>query len=306
MSYKIIIIGANGQIGTAMANYLGAEYNSDIITLARNDLDITNYQQIEQVIASYQPDIVINAAAYTNVDGAEQDYDKALMVNYHAVAKLAKYCALYNAILLHYSTDYVFSGEGNIPYHEESPTSPLNKYGKSKLLGEQAILAAHEQYGLNYLIFRISWVYEHQKRNFFTTMLRLGAERDKLAIVADQYGAPGYAPDLARLSADIATIAISSYHRHNFPSGIYHLTHKGEVSWWGFAQEIFAAMSSRGYAANKIPKINAIATSQFPTPAKRPHNSRLSCSLVDNKFGVKRPYWQDGLERAVREYYLGN
>lgn len=284
----IVIYGKNGQLGTALAKIL----QDKAVVFASSEYDFSSLENIQEALKNINVKAIINATAYTDVNKAETDEDLAFKANALIPEALAKYCKDKDILFIHYSTDYVFPGDGKNPQNEDTPTSPLNAYGRTKLAGEEKIIAV----GGKYLIFRTSWVYNHSHKNFFTTMLKLGAEREALSVVSDQYGAPTYAPHLAK-----ATIEIISHCEQlngKFPSGIYHLCNSGVTSWHGFAEAIFEEAKKVGIEL-KVNEVKAIGADEFPTPAKRPHNSRLDCSRVCDVFSIKMPDWKDGLEECV-------
>lgn len=288
---RIAVLGANGQIGSALVAQLGDK----AIALTRADADLSQPDSLTAVLDAIQPDAVINAAAYTAVDAAEAAQEAAFTANAKSPGVLAQWCAKHNVPLVHYSTDYVFSGEGDTPWREDDATAPCNAYGASKLAGEDAVAAA----GGKYLIFRTSWVYDATGKNFMNTMLRLGADRDSLNVVADQIGAPSYAPHLAKYTLQSLQNASESDH---FPSGIYHMVNSGETSWHGFATAIFAGARTHD-APLQIKTIEPIAGSAYPTPAKRPQNSRLDCSKLHTVLHLALPNWEQGLTQALEQKY---
>src|SRR5690606_30920524 len=234
------------------------------------------------------PDVVVNAAAYTAVDRAESERDAAFRANAQAPAALAAACARRDALLVHYSTDYVFDGTGTRPYREDDPVAPLGVYGESKLAGEQAILAS----GARHMIFRTAWVYADRGSNFMLTMLRLAGERDELRVVADQFGTPTPAALIADTTAAILD-------RPSTASGLWHLTAGDGTSWHGFAE----AIVERAHALGRIerqPRILPIATADYPTPARRPAYSRLDCSRLERDWGISLPGWQTALAAVLR------
>jgi dTDP-4-dehydrorhamnose reductase len=233
---KIAILGANGQVGRALVEQLGAHV---CIPLTRLVADLARPTSVVAALRHYQPQAVINAAAYTQVDQAEKEESVAATINAEAPRLIAQWCAGAGVPMIHYSTDYVFSGEGETPWREDDRTGPLSAYGRSKLAGERAIVEA----GGRHLIFRTSWVYDETGKNFLRTMLRLGAERETLRVVADQFGAPTYAGHLANATIEALGNALKST---QFPSGIYHLANRGETTWHGFATAIFVAARERG------------------------------------------------------------
>jgi dTDP-4-dehydrorhamnose reductase len=229
------------------------------------------------------------------VDKAESEPKLAMRVNAEAVGQLAAWCKQRDIPLVHFSTDYVFDGRGSAPRKEVAATAPLNVYGETKLAGERAIAET----GAKSLIFRTSWVYDAHGRNFFTTMLRLFAEKEELSVVSDQVGAPTYAPALAEAVISALSAALAA---KTFPSGVYHLCHSGETSWHGFAEAIFALARSR-VSGIRCGRINPISTADYPTPAKRPQNSRLDCAKAHRVFGVSLPNWEEGLQTCIEEKY---
>lgn len=286
---RIAILGANGQVGSALAALLGDR----AVPLTRAEANLNEPETLAALLDSIQPDAVINAAAYTAVDKAEEEYDAAFVANAKAPAELARWCAEHNVPFVHYSTDYVFDGEGETPWRENDPKAPLNVYGASKLAGEVAV----EETGAKHLIFRISWVYDATGKNFMNTMLRLGADRDTLSVVADQYGAPCYAPDLADYTLRALEKAAQM---PEFPSGIYHMVHGGITTWHGFAEAIFSGARQMGKEL-RVQTVGAIPASAYPTPAKRPQNSRMDCSRFRSVFGLELPHWEQGLHNALKQ-----
>lgn len=274
---KILIFGGEGQVARALSKRL-----PKAIVVGREE---ANFLKPETVIATcekHKPDIVINAVAYTAVDKAESEELQALQINALTVGLIAEWTAKYKALLIHYSTDYVFDGGGMRPWKESDKPAPLSSYGRSKLLGEKEIANS----GCRHFIFRLCWVYDETGKNFMNTMLRLGKEKTELNVVSDQIGAPTYAVDIAE--ATLKAIA-----KPNAASGIYHFCNSGETSWAGFAAEIFKQ-------ANLPVKVNHIATADYPTPAKRPANSRMDATKFRNTFGWDEiPDWQDGLKRCM-------
>jgi dTDP-4-dehydrorhamnose reductase len=236
-----------------------------------------------------QPSAVVNAAAYTAVDRAEQEPEAAFAANAVAPGVVARWCAAHDVPLVHYSTDYVFDGQGSAPYREDEPTAPLGVYGTSKRDGEEAVRAA----GGRHMIFRTAWVYASHGGNFLRTMLRVGAERDQLRVVADQIGTP----TPAALIADVTAQALRHPGRL---SGTWHLTASGQTSWHGFAEAIFAEAVAAGLLP-RAPQVEAIASSEYPTPAKRPAWSVLDNRKLQHDFGLELPPWQAGLKRVIAE-----
>ena len=285
---QILVIGKSGQLAQAFQPLL-----PDATFLDRSQLDLSQPEKIGAIIGIYQPQIVINCAAYTAVDKAEEERELAMRVNGAAPQALAKACKNYGAKLVHYSTDYVFDGSGETPWREQDATRPINAYGASKRAGEEGIIAE----GGEYFIFRTSWVYDAQGKNFLNTMLRLGAEREALNVVSDQMGAPSYAGHLAQATLQALEAAAT---QAQFPSGIYHMCNSGETSWHGFAARIFDVARKAGLPV-VLSQLNPIASSEYPTPAARPHNSRLDCTKLATRLGVRLPDWQEGLTACMEE-----
>jgi dTDP-4-dehydrorhamnose reductase len=286
----ILLTGAKGQLGFELARSLQGLGN--VVALDRNKLDLADLNEVRRVVREVKPAVIVNAAAYTAVDKAEGDVDAAMRLNAEVPALLAVEARRLNAALVHYSTDYVFDGAKRGPYVEDDAANPQNVYGRSKLAGEQAIVAA----GCHHLIFRTSWVYGSRGKNFLLTMLRLGAERDELNVVADQFGAPTWSNTIASLSSNVLAQAIGSgrsdwWSQH---SGIYHLTASGETSWHGFTEAIFELAD-----LEKKPNVNAIPAASYPTPAARPRNSRLSNDKTVASFGLCAPDWREALRLCM-------
>ncbi len=293
----ILLLGANGQLGQELQRAM-APLGSMVATTRSGVLpdgsacEVADFDQpgsLAALLDRVQPTVVVNAAAYTAVDRAEEDRDAAFRANAEAPGVLARWCAQAGVPLVHYSTDYVFDGQGTRPYREDDATAPLGVYGASKLAGEDAIRAA----GGRHLIFRTAWVYASHSANFLRTMLRVGAERDVLRVVADQVGTP----TPAALIADVTAQALQ--HGGGL-SGTWHLTAKGETSWHGFAEAIFAEAVAAGVLP-RAPKVEAITTAEYPTPAKRPAYSHLDVAKLEQDFGVVLPRWQDGLKRVIAD-----
>jgi dTDP-4-dehydrorhamnose reductase len=291
---RILLLGAAGQVGHALRSTLAsvgtvvpATRSGVLDGLACELADFDRPDSLPNLVQRVAPDVVVNAAAYTAVDRAESEPDTAYRVNAESPARLAQACAGLGALLVHYSTDYVFDGQATRPYREEDATAPLGVYGRTKLAGEQAIRGSAG----NHMIFRTAWVYGAQGANFMRTMLSLGAERDELRVVADQLGTP----TPAGLIADVTVTAL-----RNDPgrSGVWHLTAAGQTSWHGFATEIFRQASVRGIA-DRIPRIVPITTNDYPTLAKRPKYSCLDTTRLRDDFGVDLPDWQQALGRVL-------
>ncbi len=285
---KILVTGANGQVGHCLQQQLN-ESDWEFVALTRAELDIGDAQAVENAVQQIQPDIIINAAAYTAVDKAEQERELAFAINRDGPANLAHAAKQINAAILHISTDYVFAGDAEGIYREESPTAPQGVYGQSKLDGEQAVVTANDKY----IILRTAWVFGEHGNNFVKTMVRLGSNRDSLGVVADQEGGPTYAGDIAK-----ALIAIAQQYAtgKTIAWGIYHYSGLPHISWFGFAQQIFAEVEQAKLYEKAIPQLNAITTADYPTPAKRPANSKLDCSKIEHAFGITASDWQLALK----------
>jgi dTDP-4-dehydrorhamnose reductase len=259
-------------------------------------MDLADAKSICRFISETKPHWIVNAGAYTAVDKAESEPDLAYAINKEAVAAMGSAARSIGATVLHFSTDYVFNGEGSLPYRESDPTGPLAVYGASKLAGEQALLES----GANALIFRTSWVYGATGKNFLRTILKLAREREELRIVADQHGAPTWSRDLARMSAHvISECRERSDGATNF-SGVYHAAGSGETTWAGFAQEALAQLQQREPEA-RLATVTGITTAEYPTPAARPQNSRLNCGKLAQTFGWKMMDWKESLSNVLAE-----
>ena len=283
---RILITGGSGQVGHCLKAQL--EGCAELSVPDSSALNIADRRSVRQAVETFRPDYIINAAAYTAVDKAENDAERAFAVNRDGARHLAEAAEAAGAAMLHISTDYVFDGAGGAPYDEAAPTAPQNIYGASKLAGEQAVLAACRRA----VVMRTSWVFGAHGQNFVKTMLRLGRERDSLGIVADQYGAPTAA-------ADIAAALITIVRRHTPEqlaerAGIYHYCGSPYASWFEFAETIFAEAAAQGVLA-KIPAVKPIATADYPTPAKRPADSRLDCGKIRVVFGIGPCDWHSAL-----------
>ncbi|MBV8437041.1 MAG: dTDP-4-dehydrorhamnose reductase [Silvibacterium sp.] len=288
---RVLILGAQGQLGIELQKaFQGA---GEVVALDRQWCDLARPETIRKAMAEVCPKIVLNAAAYTAVDRAESEPELAMRVNGEAPGILAEEARKIGALLVHYSTDYVFDGSRPSPWVEGDAVNPLNTYGRTKLAGEQKI----SEVGGRHLIFRTSWVYSPHGANFLRTMLRLGREREQLRVVNDQIGAPTTAAALARATRAVIDANVQEV------SGIYHMTCAGETSWCGFAQEIFrraAAPEGRHW-----PEVVGIPSTEYPTPAKRPKNSLMSNSKLNARFGVALPQWQDALAETLAGMNLG-
>ena len=284
-AWKILLIGKGGQIGGELSSLL--QPFGELIIYGKQDLDLTQEDRIREKLRDVQPHVIVNAAAYTAVDKAEEEPDLALAVNGTAPAILAEEAKKLGAALVHYSTDYVFDGEKPGPYTEEDSPSPLGVYGRTKLAGDEAIQST----GLPHLIFRTAWVYGLKGGNFLLTIQRLAKERDELKIVDDQIGSPTWSRTIAQTTANVLTQVLpqsspGDLSRFEQASGLYNLVCGGQTSWFGFAQAILEASSS-----SQDTKLTSISTSEYPTPAKRPQNSVLSTERLRSAFGITPPAW---------------
>lgn len=286
---KILITGANGQVGWELAR--AAQPLGEVIALDRSGADLSDSEGLRRLVRRLRPDVILNAAAYTAVDKAEDDEAAALRINGEAPGVLAQEALALDALLVHYSTDYVFDGAAQQPYVESDPTGPVSAYGRTKLIGEQAIAAT----GGRWLVFRTSWVYAPRGGNFPRTMLRLACERDALKVVADQFGAPTGARLIADVTAQALACTSAESALGRFESGIYHLTASGSTSWHGLACAVIEGARKRGWPI-KAGAVDGIAADQYPTRARRPFNSRMSTAALAARFGVTLPPWEQGIE----------
>ena len=293
---KVLLFGAGGQVGWELQRSLAPL--GELIALDRHSAslcgDLGDLQGLMATVQKVRPDVIVNAAAHTAVDKAESEATLAHTLNALAPGVLAQEAARVGALLVHYSTDYVFDGSGTRPWREDDATGPLSVYGQTKLDGERLIQAACP----NHLIFRTSWVYAARGGNFAKTMLRLGQERERLSVIDDQFGAPTGAD----LLADVTAHAIRQVLHRPQDAGLYHLVAGGETTWNGYAKYVLGQAKQASPAINiKAVEVAAVATSAFPTPARRPHNSRLDTSRLQATFGLSLPDWQLGVARMLTE-----
>jgi dTDP-4-dehydrorhamnose reductase len=281
---QVAVFGANGQLGTRLCRLLGEQ----ALPVTRAECDIANHEALALFLHRTQPQAIINAAAYTNVEQAEEEEALAYRINAEAPRIMAYYAAQSGIRMLHFSTDYVFDGAKPAPYLESDATAPLNAYGRTKEAGESLVLGANAEA----MIFRVSWLYDVQGRNFLRSMMQRMREQETLRVVIDQIGAPGFV-------GDIAAVAIAAL-LQPLPGGIWHLTHQGETSWHGFAVAIAEEMHRREVLP--LREITAIASHEFPTRAVRPKNSRLDCGKLAS-YGVVMPDWREGLAQCMQELY---
>nr|POR06992.1 dTDP-4-dehydrorhamnose reductase [Cobetia sp. MM1IDA2H-1] len=286
---RILILGGNGQVGFELQRSFAPF--GEVRAPSRSEVDVSDLDAVAAFIAAYQPQVILNAAAWTAVDKAEAERDGAMRLNAELPALLAGKASTLNATLVHYSSDYVYPGDGEQFWSEDSPTAPLSVYGESKLAGDEAVLTSD----CRHLVFRTSWVYAARGNNFMKTMLKLGRDRDMLNIVNDQIGAP----TPARLIAQLTCEAL----RQNIEGGLYHLAPQGTTSWHGFAQSIFRLAIEQGEVLAIDPEtLGGIPTADYPTPAARPLNSRLSLAKLENALGLTMPDWQSQLSLTLQEH----
>ena len=287
---KILLFGKNGQVGWELNRSL--QPLGEIIALGREEADFSKPESLRKIVRDVQPDVIINAAAFTAVDKAESEEDLATIINGVAPGVLADEARQINALLVHYSTDYVFDGAKSEPYIESDGPNPVNAYGRSKLAGEEAIHAA----GCHYLIFRTAWVFSVHGYNFIKTILRVAREREIINVVADQHGAP----TSAELIADVTARVISGPRSQTLPCGIYHLTAAGETTWYSLACYVVSRALVNGTSLTLQPQqIHAITAEEYPLPAKRPNNSRMNTANLSNALDLHFPDWQIHVDRVV-------
>lgn len=288
---KVLIVGRCGQVARALAGAV-PDSCTDAVFLGRPELDIGDSSSIARAVEAAAPDLVINAAAYTAVDLAETEVDEVMRLNAHGAGMLAKAVSDQGSPIFHLSTDYVFDGDKRLPYVETDPVNPLGAYGRSKLEGERAVVAANPKA----VIFRTAWVYSPWGKNFLKTMLRVAETRDELGVVCDQQGNPTSAQDIA--AGLWAVVAAYAAEPRSLIPGVFHMTAAGEASWADLAEEIFAVSAALGGPAARIKRISS---DEYPTPVKRPLNSRLDCSRLANVYGVALPHWRQSLRGVVEE-----
>ncbi len=295
---KILLLGKNGQVGWELQRSLACL--GELIALGSDSRafcgDLSRPDELSATVRALRPDVIVNAAAHTAVDKAEGEPDRATLLNATAPAVLAREAQALGAWLVHYSTDYVFDGSGDSPWRESDPTGPVSVYGTSKLAGEQAIQAT----AARHLILRTSWVYGARGGNFAKTMVRLAREREALTVIDDQFGAP----TAAELLADVTAHAVRQALRDGRAAGLYHVAAAGETTWHGYACFVLETVQSLGMALKAGPQhVRAVPTSGFPTPARRPNNSRLDTHKFRETFGLQLPPWQDGVRRMLSESF---
>jgi len=291
---RIFVAGGTGQVALSLKE-AAVKAGVELKTAGRPDFDVTDPAGMQATIKAYKPTAIINAAAYTAVDAAEDDEKNAVAINGAGAGALAAIAADMNVPFLHISTDYVFDGTKDGAYVEGDPVAPQGAYGRSKLAGEQAVMEANPRA----MIFRTAWIFSPFGKNFCKTMLALASNRDELSIVADQFGNPTYAPDIADALLAVIAKATANGWRPEL-AGIYHLAGTGDTNWHGFAKRIFEEGGKHGH---KVPIANAISTADYPTPAKRPANSRLDCTKLETTFRVTMPQWQESTAICVKRLF---
>jgi len=294
---KIIVTGKNGQVGHALVEALAPLCK--LHAFDSSEFDLSNAQQIRERIQTIRPSIIINAAAYTAVDRAETDEVNAFAVNAYGPQIIGQEAAKIGAVVIHFSSDYVFDGKKDAPYVESDKTNPLGMYGASKLQGEKLLLESCPQS----IILRTSWVVSSHGANFAKTMLKLAAERESLNVVADQFGVPTPAKLLAQAAMTLVA-KLEQDGQSEFPFGCYHFAPSGETNWCDYARFVIGESVKLGAALNLAPdNIRPIRTEEYPTPAKRPHNSRLDCSLFQKTFDFTFPSWESGIVEIIQDIY---
>jgi dTDP-4-dehydrorhamnose reductase len=287
---RILLLGSGGQLGAKLAELLPAL--GTVTALDRPQLDFNRPESLPALLDAVRSDIIVNAAAYTAVDRAESEPELARRLNAEAPAVLAESARRHGSLLVQYSTDYVFDGTARAPYDEQVPTAPLGVYGATKLAGEQAIRAS----GAAHLILRTAWLYSNRGHNFFKTMLKLAAERDRLRVVDDQIGSPTYADLVAAATVDMLRQLFQTGGLDATRTGTYHVACAGRASWCGFARRIVA----RAALSDRV-QVEAITTAEYPTPARRPAWSVLDCGKLARDFGIRLPDWEQGLEQCFAD-----
>ena len=286
---KILLIGKHGQVAWELQRTLAPL--GDVVVVGRSDASLSDVAAVRKLVGEVRPEVIVNAAAYTAVDKAETEKELCQQINATLPGVLAEEAKKLGALLVHYSTDYVFDGAKTTPYVESDATNPLGTYGATKLAGEQAVCAA----GADYLIFRLCWVYGARGQNFMLTMQRLAREREKLRVVRDQIGCPTWSRMIAEATALAITQVLASPERSTY-CGTYHLAASGSTSWHGFASRIIELMPD---TERKCREVEAITTTEYPTPAKRPAYSVLNCDKLEQTFGLRLPDWECSLRQVL-------
>lgn len=294
---KVLLFGKYGQIGWELNRAL--QPLGEVIALGRSEADFSDPKSLRNIVATIKPDVIVNSAAYTAVDKAEEEEGSATVINAESPGVLAEEALKNNALLVHYSTDYVFNGEKSSPYSEDDATDPINAYGRTKLAGEDAVRLTK----CDYLILRTSWVYASRGHNFLLTILKLAKERDSLSIVSDQSGAPTSASLIAQTTMSCIHQALQKKQNREFSSDTYNLTSSGYTSWYGFACAIIDLARRKSRIKLNSDNIRAIATQEYPTPARRPSNSRLLLNKLESDYHFVMPDWTKGLQLCIEELY---
>lgn len=293
---KIVVTGANGQVGWELTRSLMPL--GDVVALGKDEANFEDPASLFKSVQGLNPDVIVNAAAYTQVDKAEEEQLLVYKINEESVGVLAEIAKNNNALLVHYSTDYVFNGEKQGLYTEVDKTAPLNIYGKSKLAGEKII----QKINCDYLIFRTTWVYSARGSNFLRTVLRLVGEHEQLKMIDDQYGAPTWSRNLADATAQVVARCIEKRKLSDFRSSIYNIASSGVTTWYGFSREILNFIRNNKYDLPiKVKNITPIATGDYPLPAARPKNSCLDMSAIVHDFSIKMPDWRRSLELCLKD-----
>lgn len=288
----ILIFGKSGQLAQSFKNTMPDHLEGQTIFISSHEANFEEPKKLASFLDKYSPEIVVVCSAYTQVDKAEEERELAETLNAKAPQEIARWCGKNDALMIHFSTDYVYSGEGTEAWMETSATDPVNWYGDTKLQGDEAIQIS----GCRHLIFRISWVFSEYGKNFLKTMLRAGRDKTALRVVQDQFGSPSYAPAIAETVWKVIERVRGG---EKFPSGVYHLAGQGITSWHGFAEAIFEEARALRYDLT-VEKVEGIQTSEYPTPAHRPFNSRLNQDKLKKTFGLEMPAWRDSLRLCLK------
>jgi dTDP-4-dehydrorhamnose reductase len=288
----ILFFGRSGQLAQSFQASQPTSLEGQSLFVSSHEANFEQPRKLAGFLDKYSPEIVVVCSAYTQVDKAEEERELAEKLNVEAPREIARWCGKNDALMIYFSTDYVFSGSGEAPWHEDSETKPLNWYGETKHRGEEAILHS----GCRHLIFRTSWIFSEYGRNFVKTMLRAGKEKTKLSVVSDQIGHPTYAPALAD---SVWKLILRIRAGEKFPSGIYHLAGFGETSWYGFASAIFAEARNLKFPL-KVEKVDEVSSESYSSPAQRPLNSRLDLGKFKRIFGFQLPPWQESLNLCLK------